>query len=86
MVSQLGTSAKMGRRSIRHSAICNARSWWQSASLVRPRQQRHRRKYKRWQRQAPMHWWQLDLVGGVFLTVRRDARCSPASMTTPGSS
>jgi hypothetical protein len=34
--------------------------------LVRPQPQQHRRNYRRWQRDAPMHLWQLDLAGGVF--------------------
>ena len=33
--------------------------------LIDPQAQQHKRKYKRWQRQAPMHLWQLDIVGGV---------------------
>lgn len=37
-------------------------------------QQQHRRKYKRWQREAPMHLWQLDLVGGLFLTGGRECK------------
>jgi transposase len=32
--------------------------------LVVPQEQRHKRKYKRWQRETPMALWQLDLVGG----------------------
>ncbi|MGO4754260.1 helix-turn-helix domain-containing protein, partial [Streptomyces sp. 2MCAF27] len=32
-------------------------------SLIVPQEQRHVRKYKRWQREAPMHLWQMDLVG-----------------------
>ncbi|MGS0686497.1 helix-turn-helix domain-containing protein [Nakamurella sp. GG22] len=35
--------------------------------LVRPQEQRHPRKYKRWQRETPMQLWQLDLVGGIHL-------------------
>lgn len=42
--------------------------------LVRHQEQRHRRKYKRWQREAPMHLWQLDLVGGVFLADGRECK------------
>lgn len=42
--------------------------------LVVAQEQRHRRKYKRWQREAPMHLWQLDLVGGVFLTDGRECK------------
>lgn len=36
-------------------------------SLVRTQEQQHPRKYPRWQREAPMHLWQMDLVGGVPL-------------------
>jgi transposase InsO family protein len=37
--------------------------------LIEPRSRRRRRRdYIRWQRQAPMQLWQLDIVGGVFLT------------------
>lgn len=32
--------------------------------LVAVQAQEHKRVYKRWQREAPMHLWQLDLVGG----------------------
>jgi len=42
--------------------------------LVRRQEQQHRRKYKRWQREAPMHLWQLDLVGGVFLKDGRECK------------
>jgi transposase InsO family protein len=42
--------------------------------LVRPQPQQHRRKYRRWQREAPMHLWQLDLVGGVFLADGRECK------------
>jgi hypothetical protein len=35
--------------------------------MVDPQEQQHKRKYKRWQRQAPMHLWQLDIVGGIPL-------------------
>ena len=42
--------------------------------LVRAQQQQHRRKYRRWQREAPMHLWQLDLVGGVFLADGRECK------------
>ncbi|MCX4403384.1 hypothetical protein ACFV8Z_45320 [Streptomyces sp. NPDC059837] len=36
-------------------------------SLIVLQEQRHARKYERWQRAAPMHLWQLDLVGGIYL-------------------
>lgn len=42
--------------------------------LVRPQEQRHKRKYRRWQREAPMQLWQLDLVGGVFLAGGRECK------------
>jgi transposase InsO family protein len=42
--------------------------------LVRAQRQEHRRKYRRWQREAPMHLWQLDLVGGVFLADGRECK------------
>jgi len=42
--------------------------------LIEPQQQRHRRKYKRWQREAPMHLWQMDLVGGIYLADGRECK------------
>lgn len=42
--------------------------------LVRHQQQEHPRKYRRWQREAPMHLWQLDLVGGVPLADGRECK------------
>jgi transposase InsO family protein len=42
--------------------------------LVEPQSQRHRRKYKRWQREAPMHLWQMDLVGGIYLADGRECK------------
>jgi transposase InsO family protein len=42
--------------------------------LVKPQEQRHGRKYKRWQRDAPMQLWQLDIVGGVPLAGGREAK------------
>jgi transposase InsO family protein len=42
--------------------------------LVREQGQRHKRKYRRWQREAPMHLWQMDLVGGVFLVGGRECK------------
>jgi transposase InsO family protein len=42
--------------------------------LVVPQEQRHRRKYRRWQREAPMHLWQMDLVGGIFLAGGRECK------------
>ncbi|PKV79664.1 transposase InsO family protein [Nocardia fluminea] len=42
--------------------------------LVDPQAQHHKRKYKRWQRQVPMHLWQLDIVGGVPLADGRQCK------------
>jgi transposase InsO family protein len=42
--------------------------------LVKPQEQQHARKYKRWQRDAPMQLWQLDIVGGVPLADGREAK------------
>jgi transposase InsO family protein len=40
--------------------------------LVIPQEQHHPRKYKRWQRETPMHLWQLDLLGGLYLADGRE--------------
>jgi transposase InsO family protein len=42
--------------------------------LIDPQGQQHKRKYKRWQRQTPMHLWQLDIVGGVPLADGRECK------------
>lgn len=42
--------------------------------LVQPQEQRHRRSYKRWQRDAPMQLWQIDIMGGVFLADGRECK------------
>jgi len=42
--------------------------------LVVPQEQRHKRKYKRWERETPMALWQLDLVGGVYLADGRECK------------
>jgi transposase InsO family protein len=42
--------------------------------LIKHQEQQHRRKYKRWQRETPMHLWQMDLVGGVFLADGRECK------------
>ena len=41
--------------------------------LVTPQEQQHKRQYRRWQRDAPMQLWQLDIVGGVPLADGRSA-------------
>jgi transposase len=40
--------------------------------LVNNQEQQHKRVYKPWAREAPMHLWQLDIVGGVFLVNGRE--------------
>ena len=42
--------------------------------LIDPQAQQQKRKYKRWQRQAPMHLWQLDIVGGLTLADGRECK------------
>ena len=42
--------------------------------LIDAQAQQHRRQYKRWQRQTPMHLWQLDIVGGVPLADGRECK------------
>ncbi len=42
--------------------------------MIDPQAQEHRRKYKRWQRETPMHLWQLDIVGGVPLAEGRECK------------
>lgn len=42
--------------------------------LVRAQEQRHPRKYRQWQRVAPVYLWQVDLVGGVPLAAGRERK------------
>jgi hypothetical protein len=42
--------------------------------LVDPQAQQHKRKYKRWQRDAPMELWQLDIVDGMRLANGRTCK------------
>ena len=43
--------------------------------LVEPGQGRRRRSdYRRWQREAPMQLWQLDIVGGILLADGRELK------------
>ena len=42
--------------------------------LVNPQDQQHKRVYKRWAREVPMHLWQLDLVGGIHLVGGRECK------------
>lgn len=42
--------------------------------LINHQEQNHRRVYRRWQRDAPMQLWQLDIMGGVFLAGGRECK------------
>ncbi len=42
--------------------------------LTRRQEQSRQRVYRRWQREAPMHLWQMDLVGGVPLADGRECK------------
>ncbi|MEY9969600.1 transposase InsO family protein [Streptacidiphilus sp. MAP12-16] len=44
------------------------------SGLIRHQKQQHRRKYRRWQRETPMHLWQMDLVGGIYLADGRECK------------
>ncbi len=45
--------------------------------LVATQHQNHKRKYRSWQRDAPMQLWRIDIMGGVFLADGRE--CKPVS-------
>jgi Transposase and inactivated derivatives len=42
--------------------------------LIVAQRQEHKRTFRRWQREAPMHLWQMDLVGGVPLADGRECK------------
>jgi transposase InsO family protein len=42
--------------------------------LIEPGAGRRKRVFRRWQREAPMELWQLDIVGGVFLADGREVK------------
>jgi transposase InsO family protein len=42
--------------------------------LVAAQQQNHKRKHRRWQRDAPMQLWQIDIMGGVLLADGRECK------------
>jgi transposase InsO family protein len=65
-LGQRGTVPVPGRATVHRILARNG--------LVKPQEQRHGRKYKRWQRDAPMQLWQLDIVGGVPLAGGREAK------------
>lgn len=65
-LAQAGVSSPVSRATVHRVLVRNG--------LVRHQEQQHKRKYKRWQREAPMHLWQLDLVGGIYLADGRECK------------
>ena len=47
---------------------------WSVTGWSKPQEQVHKRKYRRWQRDAPTQLWQLDIVMGVPLADGREAK------------
>jgi len=65
-LAQRGVTTSPSRATVHRVLVRNA--------MVVPQEQRHRRRYRRWQREAPMHLWQLDLAGGVYLADGRECK------------
>jgi len=65
-VAQRGVAGAPSRATVHRVLVRNA--------LVTPQAQRHKRKYRRWQRETPMALWQLDLVGGIYLADGRECK------------
>ncbi len=65
-LAQRGVEGVPSRATVHRVLVRNA--------MVVPQEQRHHRKYKRWQREAPMHLWQLDLAGGIYLADGRECK------------
>jgi transposase len=65
-LAQQGVAGAPSRATVHRVLVRNA--------MVTPQAQRHKRKYRRWQRETPMALWQLDLVGGVFLADGRECK------------
>jgi hypothetical protein len=42
--------------------------------LIEPRKRRGRGEFIRWERDAPMALWQMDIVSGVFLADRTECK------------
>ncbi|MEU6190782.1 IS481 family transposase [Nocardia sp. NPDC047038] len=61
-----GVSDPPGRSTVHRILVRNG--------LVDRQVQIHRRVYKRWQRDAPMQLWQMDIMGGVFLADGRECK------------
>jgi transposase InsO family protein len=64
--AQRGVAAAPSRATVHRVLVRNA--------MVTPQEQRHKRKYRRWQRETPMALWQLDLVGGIYLADGRECK------------
>lgn len=58
-LARRGIAAPPSRPTVHRVLVRNA--------LVNAQAQQHQLKYRRWQREAPMHLWQLDIVGGIQL-------------------
>jgi transposase InsO family protein len=65
-LGQRGVAAVPGRATVHRVLARNG--------LVKPQEQQHKRVYRRWQRDAPMQLWQMDIVSGVPLADGRSAK------------
>ncbi len=65
-VAQRGVTPAPSRATVHRVLVRNG--------MVTPQAQRHKRKYRRWQRETPMALWQLDLVGGIYLADGRECK------------
>jgi transposase InsO family protein len=65
-LGQRGVAAPPGKATVHRVMVRNG--------LVRAQEQQHKRRYRRWERDAPMQLWQLDIVGGVPLASGREAK------------
>jgi transposase InsO family protein len=65
-LGQRGVAAVPGRVTVHRVMARNG--------LVKPQEQQHKRQYRRWQRDAPMQLWQMDIVSGVPLADGRSAK------------
>jgi transposase InsO family protein len=65
-LGQRGIAAVPGRATVHRVLARNG--------LVKPQEQQRKRAYRRWQRDAPMQLWQMDIVSGVPLADGRSAK------------
>jgi transposase InsO family protein len=65
-LGQRGVAPVPGRATVHRVLVRNG--------MVKPQEQQHKRQSRRWQRDAPMQLWQLDIVGGVPLADGREAK------------